>query len=550
MSGALAGLRVIDCSRLIAGGVLATVLADHGADVIKVENPRGGDPLRTWLRDRGELWWKVYARGKRSITLNLTQPRGQALLKRLVSDADVLLENFVPGTFERWGLGWDALSAANPKLVFARVSGWGQDGPYRDRPGCGQMVEAMSGFAHTTGEAEGPPTLPSFPMADMVAALAGASAVLAALRYRDQVSGRGQVVDISLYEPLLSVLGPDAAGHGLGGVVPRRHGNAADRALGGARAGRPQPRGLRRARRERGRAGELEARRDRMRGAGALALTLLAALAVVGPAAAADYTGPLIDAHSHLPNATAIDAYVAAMKRHNVRKVVLLGVGGVQPDEVEWIEAAVKKYSDHVSVVGHVPDPATMAAAGQLDVELARTKARVMGEVHIRQASRKIERDPSAPAFMKILELSAQRGVPIVIHDELTPAAAASLEAALAAHREAVIVLAHAGEAKPRDLERLLGRHAHLRVDLSGMHFQRTPSLAKEKGPLHPAWKALIAKMPDRFLMGVDALAARLFEPAMLDRLMTWTRRVLGELPPDVAERVAWKNASVLYHLD
>ena len=153
-------------------------------------------------------------------------------------------------------------------------------------------------------------------------------------------------------------------------------------------------------------------------------------------------------------------------------------------------------------------------------------------------------------AFMQILELSAQRGVPIVIHDELTPAAAASLEAALAAHREAVIVLAHAGEAKPRDLERLLGRNANLRVDLSGMHFQRTPSLAKEKGPLHPAWKALIAKMPDRFLMGVDALAARLFEPAMLDRLMTWTRRVLGELPPDVAERVAWKNASVLYHLD
>src|SRR2546430_1239390 len=154
MSGGLAGLRVIDCSRLIAGGVLATLLADHGADVIKVENPRGGDPLRTWLRDRGELWWKVYARGKRSITLNLTQPRGQALLKRLVSDADVLLENFVPGTFERWGLGWDALSAANPKLVFARVSGWGQDGPYRDRPGFGTVVEAMRGFATNDARVE------------------------------------------------------------------------------------------------------------------------------------------------------------------------------------------------------------------------------------------------------------------------------------------------------------------------------------------------------------------------------------------------------------
>src|SRR6185503_17383782 len=194
MNGALAGLRVIDCSRLIAGGVLATVLADHGADVVKVENPRGGDPLRTWLRDRGELWWKVYARGKRSVTLNLTEPRGQALLRRLVADADVLIENYVPGTFERWGLGWDALSSENPRLIFARVSGWGQDGPYRDRPGFGTMVEAMSGFAHTTGDAAGPPTLPSFPMADMVAALAGCTAVLAALRHRDQVSGRGDPV--------------------------------------------------------------------------------------------------------------------------------------------------------------------------------------------------------------------------------------------------------------------------------------------------------------------------------------------------------------------
>lgn len=230
MQGALAGLRVIDCSRLIAGGVLATVLADHGADVVKVENPRGGDPLRTWLRDRGELWWKVYARGKRSVTLNLTVPRGQALLRRLVRDADVLVENFVPGTFERWNLGWDVLSAENPRLVFARVSGWGQDGPYRDRPGFGTMVEAMSGFAHTTGPADGPPTLPSFPMADMVAALAGVGAVLAALRHRDHVSGRGQVVDISLYEPLLAVLGPDAAGYAADGTVRMRDGNRSDNA--------------------------------------------------------------------------------------------------------------------------------------------------------------------------------------------------------------------------------------------------------------------------------------------------------------------------------
>ena len=230
MSGALAGLRVIDCSRLIAGGVLATILSDHGADVIKVENPRGGDPLRTWLRERGELWWKVYARGKRSITLNLTHARGQALLRRLCRDADVLIENYVPGTFEKWGLGWNALSAENPRLVFARVSGWGQDGPYRDRPGFGTMVEAMSGFASATGAADRPPTLPSFPMADMVAALSGAAAVLAALRHRDQVSGRGQVVDISLYEPLLSVLGPAAAEYALDRTVRTRHGNQSDNA--------------------------------------------------------------------------------------------------------------------------------------------------------------------------------------------------------------------------------------------------------------------------------------------------------------------------------
>ncbi len=230
MSGALAGLRVVDCSRLIAGGVLATVLADHGADVVKVENPRGGDPLRTWLRDRGELWWKVYARSKRSITLNLTDPRGQALLKRLAARADVLIENFLPGTMEKWGLGPDVLCAENPRLVFTRVSGWGQDGPYRDRPGFGTLVEAMSGFAATTGPADGPPTLPSFPMADMVAALAGATAVLAALRHRDTVSGRGQVIDLALYEPLLALLGPMAADYALTGKVKTRRGNTSDNA--------------------------------------------------------------------------------------------------------------------------------------------------------------------------------------------------------------------------------------------------------------------------------------------------------------------------------
>jgi len=276
----------------------------------------------------------------------------------------------------------------------------------------------------------------------------------------------------------------------------------------------------------------------------------LVVLGACGLAAAADYTGPLIDAHSHVSSATALDPYVAAMKRHNIRKVVLLGVGGLQREEVEWIEAAARKYPDLVAAGVRIPDPTNMAAAGQLDVELARTKARVMGEAHIRHVARKIERDPSAPAFMQILELSAQRGVPVVIHDELTPAAFASLEAALAAYRQAIIVLAHAGGAAPAALERLLERNANLMVDLSGMHFQRTPSLAKEKGPLDPAWKTLITRKPDRFLMGIDVWGPPTFEPAMLDRLMTWTRRVLGELPPAAAERVAWKNAAILYRLD
>jgi crotonobetainyl-CoA:carnitine CoA-transferase CaiB-like acyl-CoA transferase len=227
MSGpdrALSDLRVVDCSRLIAGGVLATMLADLGADVIKVENPKGGDPLRTWSRSLGELWWKVYARGKRAITLNLTEPEGQALLRRLVKTADVLIENYLPGTFEKWGLGWDALSKENPRLVMVRVSGWGQDGPYRDRPGFGTMVEAMSGFAATTGPEESP-TLPSFPMADMVAAQAGAVAVLAALRHRDRVSGRGQMIDLPLYEPLLAILGPNALEYRAHGIVRGRIGN-------------------------------------------------------------------------------------------------------------------------------------------------------------------------------------------------------------------------------------------------------------------------------------------------------------------------------------
>jgi predicted TIM-barrel fold metal-dependent hydrolase len=280
-----------------------------------------------------------------------------------------------------------------------------------------------------------------------------------------------------------------------------------------------------------------------------LALTLVLVQAGSTPAAA-DYLGPIVDGNSHLPNAAAIDAYVAAMRRHNVTRVVLLGIGSAQPDEAAWIDAAAQKYPALVVAGLRVPDPLNKAEAGRLDVELARTKARVMGEVHIRHATRKLDRDPSAPGFLKILELTAQRGVPVVIHDELTPAAAASLEAALAAHRQAIIVLAHAGKSSPAVLEPLLARNANLKIDLSGMNFQSTPALAKEKGPLDPKWKALITKRPDRFLIGLNVGAAKHFEAPTLDRVMSWTRRILGELPPAVAERVAWQNATRLYHLD
>jgi predicted TIM-barrel fold metal-dependent hydrolase len=197
-----------------------------------------------------------------------------------------------------------------------------------------------------------------------------------------------------------------------------------------------------------------------------------------------------------------------------------------------------------------LPDPDDAGAAARLDAELEKTKAPVVGEVHVRQVSRKIDRDSGMPAFGKILDVCARRGVPIVIHDELNEAATAALERALTAHPKATIILAHAGEAPAAKLEPLLSRHRNLLVDLSGMHFQRTPALAPENGPIDPGYKALIEKMPDRFLMGIDVWAPRLFEPAMLDRLLTWARRVLGQLSPDVAERVAWKNATAVFHLE
>ena len=292
-------------------------------------------------------------------------------------------------------------------------------------------------------------------------------------------------------------------------------------------------------------------RRDLARRPWRRALAAVAVLCCLAPTAgAADYAGPLVDAHSHLPGATAIDAYVDAMKRHDVRHVILLGVGGVQKDDPAWIAAAARKYPDRVVPGLPVPDPTAPDAAKRVEAALAKGKVQALGEVHVRQASRKIDRDPSAPAFLRVLEVAARHGLPVVIHDELDEAASASLGKALAAQPKAVIVLAHAGEATPARLEPLLARHPNLMVDLSGMHFLRKPALASETGPLDPQWKALIERMPDRFLMGIDVWAPRLFEASTLDRLMTWTRRILGELKPDVAERVAVKNATAVFKLE
>jgi len=222
---ALAGVRVIDAATLFAGPLAATMLADFGADVIKVEHPRG-DPVRLhgYRKDDVNLWWKMIGRNKRTVTLNLSRSEGQEILRRLVADADLLIENFRPGTLERWDLSPESLHDLNPKLVIARVTGFGQFGPYSRRPGFGTLAEAMSGFAAMTGEPDGPPTLPPFGLADGITALATAMAAMVALKGRDQ-TGRGQVIDMAIIEPILTILGPQPTWFDQLGVVQERRGN-------------------------------------------------------------------------------------------------------------------------------------------------------------------------------------------------------------------------------------------------------------------------------------------------------------------------------------
>ena len=230
---ALEGIRILDLSRLIAGGAAGMLLSDFGADVVKVEQPQTGDPLRQWTWEGQPYWWKVYARNKRYITLNLKSDEGKDLLSRLVPRFDAMIESFVPGTLERLGLGWGALSAWNPKLILLRISGWGQSGPGSNRPGFGTLVEAASGFAAMNGEPDGAPIVPAFPLADMTSGLYAANALMFALYNRDVRGGSGQVIDVSLFESLFSLLGPLSAEYAASGLVRERQGgrsaNAAPR---------------------------------------------------------------------------------------------------------------------------------------------------------------------------------------------------------------------------------------------------------------------------------------------------------------------------------
>jgi len=220
----LTGIRVLDLSRLVAGNMVSLQLADHGAEVIKVEDPKTGDPLRAWRVKNLSLHWKVYARNKKSLALSLRPPEGRALLLDLAATAHVLIENFRPGTLEEMGLGPAELHARNPNLIIVRVTGFGQDGPYRDRPGFGTLVEAMSGFAAKNGFADRPPVLPPLALADMVAGLYGAYAVMIALRVVEH-GGKGQVIDLPLLDPVISILGPEAATFRVSGALPQRTGS-------------------------------------------------------------------------------------------------------------------------------------------------------------------------------------------------------------------------------------------------------------------------------------------------------------------------------------
>jgi crotonobetainyl-CoA:carnitine CoA-transferase CaiB-like acyl-CoA transferase len=223
----LEGLRVVDAASLFAGPMIGMMLGDFGADVIKIEHP-DGDNLRGfgWSKEDVSLWWALVGRNKRSVTLKLSDPRGAKVALDLLESADVFVENFRPGRLEQWGLGVEKLHEVNPRLVVVRTTGFGQTGPYKDRPGFGTLAEAMSGFAHINGFADGPPTLPPLALADGVAGLTGTCAAMFALWWRER-GGTGQVIDLSIYEPLFWLLGAQATAYDQLDMVQERGGNRA-----------------------------------------------------------------------------------------------------------------------------------------------------------------------------------------------------------------------------------------------------------------------------------------------------------------------------------
>ncbi|MFN3828977.1 MAG: CaiB/BaiF CoA transferase family protein [Tepidimonas ignava] len=227
-AGPLAGVRVLELGQLIAGPFAARVLADFGADVIKIEPPGQGDPLRKWrlLRDGTSVWWEVQSRNKRSVCADLRTPEGQTLVRQLAAQADVLIENFKPGTLEGWGLGWEALHALNPRLIMLRVSGYGQTGPYAHKPGFAILGEAMGGLRYLTGEPGRVPVRCGVSIGDSIAALHGVIGVLLALYHRDARGGQGQMVDVALYESVFNLMESLLPEYDAFGVVRQRAGSA------------------------------------------------------------------------------------------------------------------------------------------------------------------------------------------------------------------------------------------------------------------------------------------------------------------------------------
>jgi crotonobetainyl-CoA:carnitine CoA-transferase CaiB-like acyl-CoA transferase len=228
--GMLTGVRVIDLSRVVAGNMLTLQLADHGADVIKIEPLPHGDPLRAWKDNGISVYWKVYARNKRSLGLNFRADGAADLIRTLSANANVLVEGFRPGTLEDMGLAPATLQAQNPALIIVRVSGFGQTGPYAPRPGFGTLVEAMSGFSARNGFADREPVLPPLALADMIAGLYGAFATVTALRAQERGTAPGQVIDLSLLEPIISILGPEAASYTVTRQVKERVGSGSNTA--------------------------------------------------------------------------------------------------------------------------------------------------------------------------------------------------------------------------------------------------------------------------------------------------------------------------------